>query len=174
MGLASRTPDMTKLESSIDVPVPVATAYNQWTQFEEFPRFMAHVESIRQLDDRRLHWRVKLGGKVIEFEAEIVEQTPDKRIAWRSVSGARNSGVVTFHRLSDAKCRVMLQLEYEPEGFVENVASLVGIPGWEIEKDMQRFAEFMQERQTASGGWRGTIQNKDDAAKGTDAGSAAG
>jgi uncharacterized membrane protein len=151
-----------KIESSVDVNVPVSTSYNQWTQFEDFPRFMKHVESVRQLDDKRLHWKVNLGGKVREFDAEIVEQVPDKRIAWRSTSGASHAGVVTFHRLADTKCRVMLQLEYEPQGVVEKVGSAVGVPEIDAEKDMKRFAEFIEQRGVATGGWRGNIPNKDD------------
>ena len=107
-----------KIEKSIDVEVPVRAAYNQWTQFEEFPRFMEGVEQVQQIDDRRLHWRANVGGKTLEWEAEIAEQIPDKRIAWRSLSGKKNAGVVTFHRLTDDRTRVMLQLDYEPEGFV--------------------------------------------------------
>src|SRR5690242_9811643 len=109
-------PAMTKMEASVDVKVPAEAAYNQWTQFEEFPRFMPHVERVRQIDDRHLHWEAKMAGKTVEWDAEIVEQIPDKRIAWRSISGAHHAGVVTFHRLADDKCRVMLQLEWEPEG----------------------------------------------------------
>ena len=151
-----------KIESSIDVNVPVSTSYNQWTQFEDFPRFMKHVESVRQLDDKRLHWKVNLGGKVREFDAEIVEQVPDKRIAWRSTSGARHAGVVTFHRLNDAKSRVMLQVEYDPAGFVENLGSAIGVPEIDAEKDMKRFAEFIEQRGVATGAWRGNVPNKDE------------
>jgi len=151
-----------KIESSIDVNVPVSTAYNQWTQFEDFPRFMKHVENVRQLDDKRLHWKVDLGGKVREFDAEIVEQLPDKRIAWRSTSGARHAGVVTFHRLSDTKSRVMLQIEYEPEGVIEKVGSAVGVPEIDTERDLKRFVEFVEQRGGATGAWRGSIPNKDD------------
>lgn len=152
-----------KLESGIDINVPVMTAYNQWTQFEAFPRFMRHVESVRQLDDSHLHWRVNLGGKVREFDAEIVEQIPDKRIAWRSIAGARHKGVVTFHRIADRKCRVMLQLEFQPESLLERLGTLVGVPGVDIEKDMARFVEFVEKREVPTGAWRGLILNQDDA-----------
>src|SRR5512134_1730254 len=108
-----------KIEKSIDVQVPVNVAYNQWTQFEEFPRFMEGVKEVRQLDDRRLLWRAEIGGKAKEWEAEISEQIPDARIAWHAIGGAKNAGVVTFHRLSDTRTRIMLQMEYDPEGFVE-------------------------------------------------------
>lgn len=149
-----------KIESSVDANVPVTTAYNQWTQFEDFPRFMKHVENVRQLDDRRLHWSVNLGGRVREFDAEIVEQVPDQRIAWRTTAGARHAGVVTFHRLGDSKCRVMLEIEYDPEGFLEKVGSVVGVPVIDAEKDMKRFAEFIEQRGAATGAWRGTIPNR--------------
>lgn len=153
---------MTTIEHSVDVHVPVRLAYDQWTRFEQYPKFMRHVESIRQLDDRRLHWRVNLGGQVREFEAEIVEQTPDKRIAWRSTGGVQNRGVVTFHRLGDQLCRVMLQLEFAPEGLLETVGTLVGVPRFDIQKDMQRFAAYVEANPAAVGGWRGAIRNKDD------------
>jgi uncharacterized membrane protein len=151
-----------RIESGIDVEVPVSTAYNQWTQFEDFPRFMKHVEMIQQLDDKRLHWRVNLGGKQREFDAEIVEQIPDKRIAWRATSGARHAGVVTFHRLDATRCRVMLQLEYDPEGFLEKLGTFVGVPQGDVEQDLQRFAKFIEHRQTPTGAWRGTVPNPDE------------
>jgi uncharacterized membrane protein len=101
---------MATTEKSIDVNVPISTAYNQWTQFEEFPQFMSDVESIEQVDDRRLHWVVKIAGVDREFDAEITEQRPDERIAWRSTSGVRHAGVVTFHKLDDNTTRIMFQL----------------------------------------------------------------
>jgi hypothetical protein len=108
--------DMSMIEQSIDVNVPVHTAYNQWTQFEAFPQFMEGVEAVTQLDERRLHWRANVGGRVEEWDAVITEQHPDERIAWKNTAGASNAGVVTFHRLADAKTRVMLQMEYDPQG----------------------------------------------------------
>ncbi len=149
-----------KIEYGVEVNVPVRTAYNQWTQFEDFPWFMKHVESVRQLDEKSLYWRVNLGGNVREFTAEIVEQIPDKRIAWQSKTGPRHGGVVTFHRLADARCRVMLQLEYEPEGLIEKVGTLVGLADLDIEKDMARFVEFIEKRRTETGGWRGRIPSQ--------------
>ncbi|MFT4839720.1 MAG: putative membrane protein [Planctomycetota bacterium] len=157
------------LKSGVDINVPVATAYNQWTQFEEFPRFMRHVESVRQLDATHLLWRVNLGGSVREFTAEIVEQIPDQRIAWKSTNGPHNSGVVTFHRLSANKCRVMLQLEFEPDGLIEKVGTFVGVPGLDIEKDLARFVEFVEKRGGATGAWRGQVPNKDSVARAADA-----
>src|SRR5262249_52298887 len=108
------------IEQSIEVEVPVRTAYNQWTQFEEFPHFMEGVEEVRQLDDTHLHWRANIGGVEKQWDAEITEQTPDARIAWHNVTGATNAGVVTFHRLADNRSKIMVQMDYDPEGFVEN------------------------------------------------------
>jgi uncharacterized membrane protein len=151
-----------KIEKSIDVEVPVRAAYNQWTQFEEFPRFMEGVEQVQQIDDRRLHWRANVGGKTLEWEAEIAEQIPDKRIAWRSIGGKKNAGVVTFHRLTDDRTRVMLQLDYEPEGFTENVGDFLGVVSSRTEGDLERFKEFMEKRGTETGAWRGEIPSPDE------------
>jgi uncharacterized membrane protein len=140
----------------------VRAAYNQWTQFEEFPRFMEGVEQVQQIDDRRLHWRANVGGKTLEWEAEIAEQIPDKRIAWRSIGGKKNAGVVTFHRLTDDRTRVMLQLDYEPEGFTENVGDFLGVVSSRTEGDLERFKEFMEKRGTETGAWRGEIPSPDE------------
>ena len=145
------------IERSIDVNVPVSAAYNQWTQFEEFPRFMEGVREVRQLDDRRLLWRAEIGGKEKTWEAEIVEQIPDARIAWRSISGAKNAGVVTFHRLSEGTTRMMLQLEYEPEGAVETAGDWLGVATARVRGDLERFKEFIEKRGAESGAWRGSI-----------------
>jgi uncharacterized membrane protein len=149
---------MAKIEKSIDVHVPVRTAYDQWTQFEEFPRFMEGVEEVRQLDDKRLHWRAKIGGKEEEWDAEITEQLPDERVAWRSTSGAENAGVVTFHHIDANTTRVMLQLEYDPEGVVENVGDALGVVSRRVEGDLKRFKEFIEGRGTETGAWRGEIR----------------
>ena len=149
---------MATIEESIDVDVPIRTVYNQWTQFEEFPRFMNGVQEVRQLDDRRLHWRAEVGGVDKEWNAEITEQLPDQRIAWRSTSGARNAGVVTFHHITDNTTRVMLQLDYDPEGVVENVGDAVGAVGMRVRGDLARFKEFIEARQRETGAWRGTIE----------------
>src|SRR5687768_15777625 len=152
-----RRTHMANIEKSIDVDVPVRTAYNQWTQFEEFPRFMEGVKEVRQLDDKRLHWRAVVAGKEKEWDAEITEQTPDQRIAWRSRSGAPNAGVVTFHRLDDNRTRIMLQLEYDPEGVVENVGGALGVVTARVSGDLARFKEFIESRGRETGAWRGEI-----------------
>jgi uncharacterized membrane protein len=144
-------------EKSVDVNVPVRTAYNQWTQFEEFPQFMSDVESVQQLDATHLHWRVKIAGVEREFDAEITEQLPDQRIAWRSTSGVGHAGVVTFHKLEDAKTRVMFQLDMSPETFAEKVGDKVGIVSKAAERDMKNFKEFIEMRGAESGAWRGEV-----------------
>jgi uncharacterized membrane protein len=151
---------MATIEKSIDVDVPVRATYNQWTQFEEFPRFMEGVQEVKQLDDKRLLWRASIGGKEKVWEAEITEQIPDNRIAWRSRGGAHNAGVVTFHRLSDDRTRIMLQLEYEPEGVVENVGDAVGVVSARVTGDLERFKEFIESRGRETGAWRGEIPAK--------------
>jgi uncharacterized membrane protein len=149
---------MSKIEKSIDVNVPVRTAYNQWTQFEEFPQFMEGVEEVRQLDDKHLHWRANIGGKVEEWDAVISEQEPDQRVAWTSTTGAHNAGVVTFHRISDNTTRVMLQLEYDPEGFIENVGDSLGFVSRRVEGDLERFKKFIEARGQETSAWRGEIK----------------
>jgi uncharacterized membrane protein len=149
---------MASIEQSIEVDVPVRTAYNQWTQFEEFPRFMEGVEQVRQLDDKRLHWKAKIAGKAKEWDAEITEQRPDERIAWTSRNGPWNAGVVTFHRLSDTRTKVMLQLDYDPEGVVENVGDALGVVSARVKGDLQRFKEFIEQRGRETGAWRGEIE----------------
>jgi len=149
---------MASIQKPIDVDVPVRTAYNQWTQFEEFPQFMEGVEEVRQLDDRRLHWRAKVAGKTEEWDAVITEQIPDERVAWRNTTGAENAGVVTFHHLSANSTRVMLQLEYEPQGLVENVGSALGLVERRVEGDLKRFKEFVESKGAATGAWRGEIR----------------
>jgi uncharacterized membrane protein len=151
---------MATIEKSIDVEVPLRTAYNQWTQFEEFPRFMEGVTAVTQLDQRRLRWQASIGGKDKEWTAEITEQHPDERVAWKSTSGARNAGVVTFHRLADHKTRVMLQLEYDPEGMVENVGDAVGVVSGRVNRDLERFKDYIETRQRETGAWRGDVPAK--------------
>lgn len=149
---------MSSIEKSIDVNVPARTAYDQWTQFEEFPKFMEGVISVRQVDDKHLHWETNIGGKAENFDAEITEQIPDKRIAWKSTSGAQNAGVVTFHTISDATSRVMVQMEYDPKGFVENAGDMLGVASMRVKGDLARFKEFIEARGTETGGWRGEVK----------------
>lgn len=156
-----------RLIHSVDVAAPVAVTYRQWTQFSEFPMFMRHVENVRRLDDRHLRWRVNLGGVEREFVTEIVEQIPDHWIAWRALHGAGHCGVVTFHPLGTDRTRVMLQLEFEPEGVLENLGALMGVPGFDVKRDMARFAEFVADRRDAGVEWFSTTPRR--AAPGTPA-----
>lgn len=153
----SRKPGKTTIEESIEVNVPVSTVYNQWTQFEDFPKFMKGVLEVRQLDDTHLHWCAEVAGKEEEWDAEITEQIPDKRIAWRSTSGAQNAGVVTFHKISDSTTRIMLQMDYAPKGFIEKVGDAVGTVEIEARGDLEDFKKFLEERMSETGAWRGAV-----------------
>ncbi len=149
---------MSLIEKSIELNVPVRTAYNQWTQFEEFPKFMEGVTEVKQIDDKRLQWKASIAGKEEEWNAEITEQVPDQRIAWTSRGGSMNAGVVTFHRLSDATSKMMLQLEYAPQGIVEKAADVMGLVTQRVEGDLRRFKTYIESRGQETSGWRGTIK----------------
>jgi uncharacterized membrane protein len=149
---------MSVIEKSIEINVPVRAAYNQWTQFEEFPKFMEGVKQVKQIDDKHLHWKADIGGKEKEWKAEITEQIPDERIAWTSRGGTMNAGVVTFHRLSDSKSKVMLQMEYDPQGVVENVGDAVGVVTQRVQGDLERFKQYIESRGQETGAWRGTVK----------------
>ena len=148
---------MASIEKAIEVDVPVRTAYNQWTQFEEFPRFMEGVKEVRQLDDKRLHWIAEVMGKEVEWNAEITQQIPDERITWRSTSGARNAGSIAFDPIAPDKTRLTLRMEYEPEGTAQNSASAIGLVSARVEGDLKRFKRFVQEMGHETGAWRGEI-----------------
>jgi len=143
---------------SVDVAVPVHTAYNQWTQFEDFPRFMDGVEQIRQLNDTMTHWVVKVGGIRREFDARITEQQPDQKVAWTSVDGPKHAGVVTFHPLDNTHTRVTAQMDLDPEGFAENVADKTGLLDHRVKEDLERFRKFIEERGSETGAWRGEVR----------------
>ena len=149
---------MTNFEQSIDVSVPIQVAYNQWTQFEMFPEFMEGVESVEQVTDSQLRWQAEIAGNEQAWDAVITEQTPDHRIAWTSTSGAKHAGVVTFHYIDDNTTRVMLQIDYDPEGFVENVGAAIGVVERRMQDDLERFKRFIENRGEATGAWRGTIE----------------
>jgi uncharacterized membrane protein len=145
------------ITETIEVNVPVRTAYNQWTQFEDFPQFMKSVREIRQLDDRHLHWSANVAGEDKHWDVEITEQIPDKRIAWRSTSGVRNGGVVTFHKISDNCTRIALQMDYEPEGPLEALGDMLGAVRMEARSNLSNFKEMLEKRGTETGAWRGKI-----------------
>lgn len=149
---------MRSVTKSIEVNVPVHVAYNQWTQFEEFPKFMDGVQAVRQIDDKHLHWRAEIGGKEEEWDAEITEQIPDRRIAWRSTSGTPNAGVVTFQSSAPDRTQVTLQMDYEPQRLSEKVGDALGVMDRRVEDDLDRFKDFIESRGRPTGGWRGTIE----------------
>lgn len=149
---------MAQIIETIDVDVPVRTAYNQWTQFESFPKFLDEVESITQIDETHTHWKVSVGGFEREFDAEITEQHPDERVAWTSTGGdTDHAGVVTFHKLTDDTTRVTVQLDWEPEGVIEKLGSLVGVGGHAVKKDLKNFKEFIEAQGGETGAWRGDV-----------------
>jgi uncharacterized membrane protein len=149
---------MASVVESIDVKVPVSTAYNQWTQFEDFPHFMEGVKSVTQTDDTHLHWVAEVAGQEKEWDAEISEQHPDERVAWNATSGAENAGVVTFHRIDDETSRVTLQMDVDPEGVVENVDTALGFLDRRVKGDLERFKEFIESRGSETGAWRGEVE----------------
>ncbi len=148
----------TKVEKSITVDVPISTAYNQWTQFEDFPHFMGGVKEVRQLDDRRLHWVAEIAGVRREWEASVVEQVPDQKVAWAATSGATNAGAVRFEPVGAGSTLVHLTLEYEPEGVVEQAGDKLGIVGRQVTSDLERFKRLIEDQGYASGAWRGTVE----------------
>ena len=149
---------MERIKKSIEVDRPLSHVYNQWTQFEEFPKFMEGVKEVRQLDDQRLHWRAGIGGKEKEWIARIIEQIPDDRIAWQSESGEYTSGQVDFAKLGGDRTRVTLEISYDPKGFIENAGDAVGVVSRRVENDLEHFKEFIENRGQETGAWRGTIR----------------
>ncbi len=148
---------MEKIRKSIDVNVPLHVAYNQWTQFEEFPRFMQGVKEVKQLDDTKLHWRADIMGREVEWDAKIVEQTPHKVISWESTSGTRNSGTVSFESSGGDRTHIILDLEYEPKGTTERMNDIREAISKQVEGDLQRFKQFIEQRGIETGGWTGEI-----------------
>ncbi len=150
---------MSTVEEAIEVDVPVRMAYDQWTQFEQFPNFMEGVEAVTQIDDTHLHWVAEIAGVRREWDATITEQHPDERVAWTSTSGTKNAGVVTFHRLSEDRTRVMLQLDVDPEGFAETVGDKLGFVKRRATADLERYKDLVESRMSAPEGWRGDVSN---------------
>lgn len=147
------------VEKSIEVDAPLNTVYNQWTQFEDFPKFMQGIEQVQQLDDKRLHWVAEIGGRRKEWDAEIFEQVPDQKIAWRSTSGAANAGIVSFQPVAAKRTQVTVRMEYAPEGAIESIGAAMGAVGTRIEGDLKRFRDFIQSRMQETGAWRGEIHS---------------
>jgi uncharacterized membrane protein len=148
---------MSRVQKSIDVDVPVRTAYNQWTQFEEFPRFMEGVKSVRQLDDTHLRWTAEIVGRQLEWDAQILEQRPDELVSWASTNGARNAGTVTFQRLADDRTRVTVLMEVDPDGALETIGEAIGVLDARVDRDLERFKAFIEGRRAPTGAWRGTV-----------------
>jgi uncharacterized membrane protein len=154
---------MSTIEQSIEIEAPLTAVYNQWTLFEEFPRFMEGVEEVRQLDDTHLHWVAAFGGSRHEWDAEITEQKPDERVAWRNTDGKDNAGVVTFHRLGDTQTRVMVQLDFVPEGIKEKIGDALGASDRRVQGDLRRFKELVEASGGTTDGWRGEVKRPDEA-----------
>jgi uncharacterized membrane protein len=148
-------------EESIEVDVPVRVAYDQWTQFETFPQFMEGIERVEQLDDKRLRWRANVGGKTLEWDAEITDQTPDRRIAWRSTSGVENGGAVLFDSISSGRSRITVRIDYETDGAAQAIGSALGVLSGRIKGDLKRFKEFIESRGVETGAWRGEIHGQE-------------
>jgi uncharacterized membrane protein len=148
---------MSQIVESIEVDVPIRTAYDQWTQFESFPLFMEGVEQVVQVDDTTLVWRARVAGVTREWQARITEQTPDVRIAWASTNGAMHAGVVTFHPLGDERCRVTLSLDVEPSDPVEAVGDALGLVRRQTLEALRQFKEYIETRRQETGAWRGEI-----------------
>jgi uncharacterized membrane protein len=153
---------MSMIEEGIEVNVPISTAYNQWTQFEEFPRFMEGVEEVRQIDDTHLHWVAEFGGSRHEWDAEITEQKPDERVAWRNTGGKDNAGAVTFHRLEDDRTKLMVQMDFVPEGIKERIGDALGASDRRVRGDLERFKEFIESRGSETGAWRENVERPAD------------
>jgi uncharacterized membrane protein len=154
---------MATVKSDIDVSVPISTAYNQWTQFETFPQFLSGVDEVVQRTDTLTHWKVSIAGVTREFDAEITEQHPDERIAWKSTGGEDHAGVVTFHRLSDAETRISVQLDWTPQGIVEKAGALLQVDDMQIGKDLKKFKELIESNGFETGAWRGSVDREPDA-----------
>lgn len=150
------------IEQSVELGVPARTAYNQWTQFRDFPLFMSNVTAVEQVDDWHLNCRARVGGKTHEWQVEICEQIPDKRIAWKSLSGPWNAGVVTFHRIDDGQSKMMVQLEYSPEGTLQVAYDKLGLAKGQLKKELEGFKDFIETRGKETGAWRGAIPNKEE------------
>jgi uncharacterized membrane protein len=148
---------METVKESIDVNVPVSTAYNQWTQFEEFPKFMDGIEAVEQIDDTRLRWVAEVSGERREWRAEIVEQKPDQKIAWRAVDGNGPNGIITFEPLGEERTLVTAEMSYEPEGLKETLGAKIGLDSRQVREDIQRFKELVEALGTETGAWRGEV-----------------
>lgn len=154
---------MSTIEESIEVEAPLSAVYNQWTQFEDFPKFMKGVEEIDQTDDTHMHWVAEFGGSHHEWDAEVTEQKVDERVAWKAVGGLENAGVVTFHRIDSDHTKVMVQMDFEPEGIKEKIGDAIGAPGFQVKGDLGRFKDMIEAHDgDETGSWRGEVKRPDE------------
>jgi uncharacterized membrane protein len=153
--------DMEKVTETCEVDAPISAVYNQFTQFEEFPRFMEGVEHVHQLDDKTLEWTAEIGGQSRTWTAEIVDQEPDRLIAWRALDGENPSGSVTFERLPDQRTQVRLEFTWRPEGLKEKAGALLGVDSMRVKRDLDNFKNFIESHKTPTGAWRGEIDGSD-------------
>ncbi len=148
---------MEHMEKTFEFDCPVHVTYNQWTQFEEFPRWMGSVKEVRQLDDTHQHWKVRIAGKEKEFDTVLIDQVPDQHISWRATSGVPNQGTARFEKLPNDRSRVQLEMDYEPQSFVEKAADAVGIVSAYVESAVEKFKKSLEDRGRETGAWRGEI-----------------
>ncbi len=153
---------MTVIEESIEVQGPLSTVYNRWTKFEDFPQFMDGITEIRQLDDTHMHWVAEFGGQHHEWDAEVTEQKPDERVAWKNTDGTANAGVVTFHRIDPDTTRVMVQMDFVPEGIIEKLGAAIGSADRRVRGDLERFKDLVETGGGETGGWRGEVKRVDE------------
>jgi uncharacterized membrane protein len=150
---------MSQIIESIDVDVPVTTAYNQWTQFEQFPDFLEHVDALEQKSDTLTHWKVSVAGQTREFDAKITEQHPDERVAWTSTGGeVDHAGVVTFHKIADDASRVTVQLDWEPDGLLEKIGAATGVGTHLVKDELKHFKQYIEAKGSEDGAWRGNVE----------------
>jgi uncharacterized membrane protein len=150
---------MSQIIESIDVDVPVTTAYNQWTQFEQFPDFLEHVDALEQKSDTLTHWKVSVAGQTREFDAKITEQHPDERVAWTSTGGeVDHAGVVTFHKIADDTSRVTVQLDWEPDGLLEKIGAATGVGTRLVKDELKHFKQYIESKGSEDGAWRGNVE----------------
>lgn len=151
---------METIEKSIDIACSVRVVYSQWIQFEQFPDFMEGVKAVRQITDKSMRWEVKIAGRTKSWEAEIFEQRPDEHIAWRSMSGTMNSGMVNFEPLDSTHTRITLRLNYKPQGIIESIGVRLGLVSARVGGDLKRFKEWIEYSQSVAEGWRGEIEGR--------------
>src|SRR5881227_1843317 len=152
---------MPRIEDTIEVHVPLQQAYNQWTQFEDFPKFMEGIQSVQQLDDTHVQWVAEIRGESRQWTTEITEQQPDEKVAWKTIDGeVKNDGVVSFEQIAGGQTRVDVQMDVEGESTAEDVAGdLLGVVKSQVHRDLERFKQLIENRDEATGAYRGEVQD---------------